>query len=93
MTEKVKYRSLDEKKYLDKRLRTIEGQVRGVRGMVQDDRYCKDILIQISAITKSLNSIAIKILKNHLDTCVVEDIKKGNLEITQEVIDLIKKLD
>ena len=90
---KKKIRTVADKKYLTKRLNTIEGQVRGVTSMVAEDRYCDDILIQIAAICNSLRSVGKSILKNHLDTCVVEDIKKGNLEITQEVIDLIKKLD
>lgn len=91
--EKNKHRSIEEKNTLKKRLKTIEGQVRGIIGMIEEDRYCGDILIQISAIDKSLKSLGNQILKNHLSTCVVEDIKNDKLEIIDEVMDLIKKLN
>lgn len=91
--EKAKHRSIEEKNTLKKRLKTIEGQVRGIIGMIEEDRYCGDILIQISAIDKSLKSLGNQILKNHLSTCVVEDIKNDKLEIIDEVMDLIKKLN
>ena len=90
---KKKERPVADKKYLTKRLNTIEGQVRGVNSMVAEDRYCDDILIQIAAICNSLRSVAKDILKNHLETCVVREIKKDNLEVLDEVMNLIRRLD
>ncbi len=89
---KTTKRSTSEKKYFQKRLKIIEGQVRGVIGMVEDDRYCNDILIQISAINKSLKSLSNEMLKSHLTNCVATDIKNDNLEIIDEVMMLIKNL-
>ncbi len=91
--EKTKKRSEVEKKYLMRRLKIIEGQVRGLISMVDNDRYCGDLLIQISAVDQSLKSLGSRILKNHLETCVVNDIKNDKLEIIDEVMDLISKLD
>ncbi len=91
--QKTKHRTEEEKKYLKKRLSTIEGQVRGIIGMIDEDRYCDEVFIQISAVSKALKSLANEILKIHLSTCVVEDIKENKLDIIDEVMDLIKKLD
>ena len=90
--DKVKHRNDDEKNYIKTRLKTIEGQVRGISQMIDDDRYCNDILIQISAINNSLKSLANDILKIHMSTCVVDDIKNNKLEVIDEVMDLIKKV-
>ncbi len=87
-----KHRGLDEKQKLIKRLNIIEGQVKGVKQMIDSDRYCDEVLIQISAINKSLKSLGNEILKNHLSTCVVEDIKKDNLSVIDDVVELIKRL-
>ncbi len=89
---KKKIRSVADKKYLIKRLNTIEGQVRGVTSMVDEDRYCDDILIQIAAICNSLRSVGKDILKNHLETCVVKNIKEDNLEIIDDVMALFERL-
>ena len=88
-----KHRSEEEKKYLRTRLKIVEGQIRGILQMVEEDRYCGDVLIQISAVDKSLKGIAQKILKNHLSTCVVDKIQDGKLEIIDEVMELIERLD
>lgn len=90
---RLKQRSEEEKKYLKTRLKTIEGQIRGISGMIDDDRYCDDVLIQISAVQKSLKSIANEILKGHLSTCVVEDIKNDKLEVINDIMNLIRRLD
>ena len=82
-----------EKKNLGKRLRVIEGQVRGIINMLEEDRYCDDILIQIAAINKSLNSVGKEVLKSHLQTCVVKEIKNDNLEIIDEVMDLFGRME
>ena len=91
--QKIKHRTDEEKKYLKNRLKTIEGQIRGISQMIDDERYCNDILIQISAVNKSLKSLGNEVLKVHLTTCVVDNIKDNNLEIIDEVMSLIKKLD
>lgn len=91
-TRRSTYRSDKEKKELTKRLNIIEGQIRGINQMIADDRYCDDVLIQIAAVNKSLKSLGNCMLENHLKNCVVNDIQKGNLEILEEVITLIKKL-
>lgn len=89
---KKKIRSEEEKEVLIKRINRIEGQVRGIKQMLENDRYCGDILIQISAIDKSLKSLGNEMLKSHLKSCVVAEIKKDNLAIIDEVSNLIKKL-
>lgn len=93
METKLTHRTGETKKHLQSRLHVIEGQVRGVEQMVEDDRYCGDILIQISAITKSLKTIAYEILKNHMSTCVTEKIKEDDPAIIDETIDCIKKIN
>lgn len=87
-----KHRTLEEKKMLTKRLNVIEGQVKGIKQMIEDDRYCDDVLIQISAVTKSLKSLGNEMLKSHLSTCVVDDIKNDKLEVIDDVIELFRKL-
>lgn len=91
-TIKNTYRGENEKKNLTRRLNIIEGQIRGIKQMVEDDRYCGDVLIQISAVNEALKSLGNSILENHLKTCVTRDIQGGNLEILDEVMILIKKL-
>ena len=88
-----KHRTEEEKKYLRTRLNTIEGQIRGVSKMVDEDKYCNDILTQLLAINKSIKSLSTDILKGHLYTCVVEDIKNDKLEVINEVMELIGRLD
>lgn len=90
---KSKHRTEEEKKRITKRLNIIEGQIKGIKQMVSDDRYCADILIQISAINKSLKSLGNEIMKSHLSTCVVEDIKNDKLEVIDEVVSLFEKMN
>lgn len=89
---KSTHRTEEQKKQITKRLNVIEGQVRGINQMIADDRYCDDVLIQIAAVTKSLQTLGNSILENHLKTCVIKDIQNGNTEIIDEVMKLIKKL-
>ena len=91
--KKSKHRTEEEKKKITKRLNIIEGQIKGIKQMVADDRYCADILIQISAINKSLKSLGNEIMKSHLNTCVVEDIKNNKLEVIDEVVSLFEKMN
>ncbi|MEG2013908.1 MAG: metal-sensing transcriptional repressor [Anaerovoracaceae bacterium] len=88
---KVTRRNEESKKILSNRLARLEGQLRGVNKMIQDDQYCDDILIQLSAIDKAIKSIANLILDEHLKTCVVSNIQKGNLEVMDEISTLFKK--
>ena len=90
---KLKHRDKIEKSDLIKRLNIIEGQVKGIKQMIENDRYCNDILIQISAVDKSLKSLGNVILKNHLSTCVVEDIKNDKLDVIDEIFNLFAKLN
>ena len=89
---KSTYRTGEQKKELTKRLNIIEGQIRGINQMIADDRYCDDVLIQIAAVDKSLKSLGNYMLENHLKTFVSRDIQNGNLDILEEVMQLIKKL-
>ncbi|MGN1337803.1 MAG: metal-sensing transcriptional repressor [Candidatus Coprovivens sp.] len=89
---KNKHRNDEDKKNLIKRLNRVEGQVRGISKMVEEDRYCEDVLIQISAIINSLRSMSNELLKSHLATCVVDEIKKDNLEVIDEVVNLFNKI-
>lgn len=84
----------EDKEYRDliNRLSRIEGQVRGVKGMVENDAYCIDILTQVSAINAALNSFSKELLGNHIRTCVTDDIKQGNTEVTEELIKTLHKL-
>lgn len=91
-TEKTTQRSDEEKKNLIKRLNIVEGQVRGIKQMIEGDRYCGDVLIQMSAINKALESVENSILENHMRTCMSREIKAGNMETIKEVMELIKRL-
>ncbi len=83
-----------EKEYKDllNRLNRIEGQVRGVKTMVENDAYCVDILTQVSAITAALNSFNKVLLANHVRTCVAEDIRNGKDEVIEELVGTLQKL-
>ncbi|MCC8141362.1 MAG: metal-sensing transcriptional repressor [Lachnospiraceae bacterium] len=89
---RTKERSEQEYQALMNRLSRIEGQVRGVKGMLERDAYCVDILIQVSAINAALNSFNKELLGNHIRTCVVEDVRSGNNELIDELIATIQKL-
>ena len=89
---KHKDRDDKEKKDLMNRLKRIEGQVRGVEGMLEEDAYCTDILIQVSAITSALNSFNKVLLANHMRSCVADNIRKGNDEIIDELVVTLQKL-
>lgn len=87
-----KQRTVQETKDLTTRLNRIEGQVRGVKNMVEDGRYCVDILNQVSAIQAALNSFNKELLANHIHTCVVDDIRSGKSEAVEELCETIKKM-
>ncbi|MCP1101349.1 DNA-binding FrmR family transcriptional regulator [Aequitasia blattaphilus] len=89
---KEKQRDTKEYKDLMNRLNRIEGQIRGIKRMVEEERYCVDILTQVSAISAALNSFNKTLLSNHIHTCVVRDIKEGNDEVVDELCDTLQKL-
>lgn len=86
-----KHRSPEEYKKLINRLNRIEGQIRGIRGMVEKSCYCPDILVQSAAATAAINAFNRELLANHIRTCVAEDIKGGHDETIDELVSLLKK--
>ncbi len=92
MSERHKYRIEDERHILMNRLKRIEGQVRGVQKMLENDSYCTDILTQVSAIQSALNSFNKELLESHIRTCVVNDIRSGNDEVVSDLVKTIHKL-
>ena len=90
--EKHKERSDKEYRDLMNRLKRIEGKVRGIQGMLEKNAYCIDILVQVSAINAALNSFNKKLLANHIETCVAENIREGNDEVIQELVNVLPKL-
>ena len=85
-------RSDAQLKSLNSRLNRIIGQLGGIKNMLNDNRYCGDILVQLSAVQRALESFGYEILGEHLKTCVVENVQDGNVQILDEAIELIKKL-
>jgi DNA-binding FrmR family transcriptional regulator len=87
-----KARSEKEVKDLMNRLRRIEGQVRGIQRMVENDSYCPDIITQVAAVNAALNSFNKVLLGEHIRTCVSEDVRMGNSEKVDELVGLLQKL-
>ncbi|MEG1988556.1 MAG: metal-sensing transcriptional repressor [Oscillibacter sp.] len=87
-----KHREPTEEEALLLRLKRIEGQVRGIQGMVEKEAYCTDILTQVSAIQSALNAFSRELLGNHIRTCVVSDIQAGRLEVVDDLVATIQKL-
>ncbi|MBO7700046.1 MAG: metal-sensing transcriptional repressor [Eubacteriaceae bacterium] len=85
-------RSDEDKKALITRLRRIEGQIRGLEGMVEKDAYCPDILVQVSAATSALNSFSRQLLSRHIQGCVRDDILSGDDSTIDELCQLLQKL-
>ena len=91
-TNKTIERTEKEYKDLINRLNRIEGQVRGIKKMVENGTYCTDILIQVSAVNAALNSFNKVLLGNHIRTCVAEDIRQGKEETIEELVTTLQKL-
>ena len=89
---KTKERSEKEYKDLMNRLNRIEGQIRGIKGMLEKDAYCTDILMQVSAVNAALNSFNKVLLANHIKTCVTRDIQEGKEETVDELVATLQKL-
>ena len=87
-----KHRSDKEYKDLMNRLSRIEGQVRGIKGMLEKDAYCPEILVQVSAVNAALNSFNKVLLANHIRTCVADDIRDGKDETVDELVKVLQKL-
>lgn len=85
-------RSDDTVKALQNRLSRIIGQLGGIKNMLDDNRYCGDILIQLAAAQNALRNVGYIILGEHMETCVAEGIKNGDDEVIAEAVELIKKL-
>lgn len=81
-----------ELKQLKNRLNRMTGQLNGIGKMLEENRYCGDILTQIAAVESALQSFGYLIFKEHMETCVVEEIGKGNLAVVEEAVELMKKL-
>lgn len=89
---KTKMRGEAEYKSLINRLNRIEGQIRGIKGMVEQNVYCPDILVQVAAANAALNAFNRELLSNHIKTCVADDIRAGNDDTIDELVAVLKKL-
>ena len=85
-------RSEEELRQLKNRLNRMVGQLNGISRMLDENRYCGDILIQISAVEKALQGFGYSVLKSHMENCVVEEVRNGNPDIMDETLELMKKL-
>lgn len=90
--ERKKKRSEKEYRELSNRLSRIEGQVRGIKRMLDEDCYCPDIITQVSAVNAALNSFNRVLLSSHIKTCVADDIRQGNDETLDELLGTLQKL-
>ncbi len=90
--QKATPREEKELKQLKNRLNRITGQLNGIGRMLEENRYCGDILNQVAAVESALQAFGYLILQNHMETCVVEEIRKGNVVIVDEAVELMKKL-
>ncbi len=84
-------RDAETKKKLISRLNRISGQITGISKMIQEDRYCDDILIQLSSVDKSIKSLANLLLDLHMHSCLIEHIKEGKYESIDEIVDLFRR--
>lgn len=85
-------REAGEQKKLQSRINRIIGQLKGIQGMIDDNRYCGDILIQIGAVESALRSLGYVILEDHMMSCVAESVQQGDTQILAEAVELMKKL-
>lgn len=89
---KTKIRAEKERRDLTNRLSRIEGQIRGIRGMIERDAYCVDILTQVAAANAALNAFTKALLAEHIKTCVAQDIREGRDETVDELVNTLQKL-
>lgn len=90
--QKKKERSQQEHKKLINRLSRIEGQIRGIKGMVENDAYCTDIVRQVAAVNAALNSFNKELLAEHIKTCVAHNIRNGKDEVIDDLLEVLRKL-
>ena len=86
-------RGVNEKKLITNRLNRINGQINGIKKMIETDTYCNDVLIQLKAVENSIQSLSNHILENHLYNCVTRDLENGELDTIDEVIGLFKRFN
>lgn len=84
-------RSEEFQKDITRRLNRAVGQMNGVKVMIDENRYCGDVLVQLAAVESALRSVSTMILQDHLETCVVEEIQQGNTAVIDELMHLVKK--
>ena len=89
---KTKVRSEEEVRSLMNRLSRVEGQIRGIRGMLEKDAYCADILIQTAAVNAAINAFGRELLASHMRSCVVQDIRDGKDETIEELLGILQKM-
>lgn len=85
-------RDAAEQKNLQNRINRIIGQLKGIQGMIEDNRYCCDVLVQIGAVESALQSLGYVILEEHMMSCVAEGVQQGNTEMLAEAVELMKKI-
>ncbi|MBE6918471.1 MAG: metal-sensing transcriptional repressor [Ruminococcaceae bacterium] len=90
--QKTKERTEEERRALINRLSRIEGQVRGLKDMLQRDAYCPDILVQVSAVTSALNSFSKELLSSHIRTCVADGVRHGDEDVIDELVCVLQKM-
>ena len=91
-TEKRRHRTEEEKRALMNRLSRIEGQIRGIRGMIEKDAYCTDILVQASAVSAAVNAFNKELLASHIRTCVADGIRQGDDDVIDELVSVLQKM-
>ena len=90
--ERKRHRSEEEKRSLNNRLCRIEGQLRGIRAMLEEDRYCPDILTQAAAASAALDAFSRELLAGHIRVCVAEDLREGREGAVEELIDTLRRM-
>lgn len=90
--EKKTLRSVEEQKKLVNRLNRIEGQIRGIRNMVENDAYCNDILVQCAAVNAAVNAFNRELIASHMRGCVARDLREGKDEVIDELVETLQKL-
>ena len=90
--KKLKPRDEAEKKALISRLNRMEGQIKGIRNMLLEDRYCVDIITQVSSVSSALKAFSKELLQRHISSCVVEEIQDGKEDAVEDLCELIKKI-
>ena len=91
-SEKTTVRTEEQKKKLLNRLSRLEGQLRGVRKMIENDAYCDDVLTQTAAISAAVDALSREVLRTHLRTCVIRDIREGRDEVADELMTTLERL-